>query len=176
MSRNNVNMMICLISNARDLTPLLNLIRIDTAKNLLAIPKTIIFYDGIEGGQRIAAALRSNINPELASSYNRRVLVQIYFGTVDEPKKKQILSDLISGVCRIVICTDAFGLRVNIGDIQWVIQWSIDEKASIQMKIQLISARSRSLRSHNGLGELLVGHSFSDAFSFLYLRQFWRLS
>ena len=128
MSRDNVNMMVCPISNTNDLTPLLTIIPVHSARDLLAIPKTIIFYDGIEGGQRIAAALRTNINQELGASHNRNVLVQMFYGSIDEPKKRQILMDLRSGRCRIVICTDAFGLGVDIGDIKWVIQWGIDGK------------------------------------------------
>jgi superfamily II DNA helicase RecQ len=130
MSRDNVNMMVCPVSNMRDLSPLLTLLPVTSARDLLAIPKTIIFYDGIEGGQRIAAALRSNINQGLAAAPDRSVFVQMFYGSIDEPKKRQMLSDLRSGRCRIVICTDAFGLGVDIGDIKWVIQWGIDGKVS----------------------------------------------
>src|SRR5271154_4763638 len=106
MSHDNINMMVCPISNTRDLSPLLTLMRVGRARDLLSIPKTIIFCDGIDGGQRIAAALRTEINSELASTYSPQIIVQMFYGTVDEPKKKRILSDLVSGTCRIVICTD----------------------------------------------------------------------
>jgi superfamily II DNA/RNA helicase len=76
------------------------------------------------------AALQSNINQGLTVTPDGSVLVQMFYGSIDESKKRQILSDLQSGRCRIVICTDAFGLRVDIGDIKWVIQWSIDGKVS----------------------------------------------
>jgi Lhr-like helicase len=130
MSRDNVNMMVCPVSNTRDLSPLLTLLPVTSARDLLSIPKTIIFHDGIEGGQRIAAALRSNINQGLEVAHDRSVLVQMFYGSIDEPKKRQMLLDLRSGHCRIVICTDAFGLGVDIGDIKWVIQWGIDGKVS----------------------------------------------
>ena len=130
MSRDNINMMVCPISNTRDLSPLLTLILVGRARDLLSILKTIIFCDGIDGGQRIVAALRSEINSELASTCHPQIIVQMFYGTVDEPKKKRILSDLVSGTCRIVICTDAFGLGVDISDIKWVVQWGIDKKVS----------------------------------------------
>jgi len=130
-ARVNINMMVCPITHTRDLTPLLNLIRLDIAKDKLMIPKTIIFYDGIEGGQRIADALRSSLNPELSAIADPCTLVQMFFGTIDELKKKQVLSDLRSGNCRIVVCTDAFGLGVDISNIEWVVQWGIDEKVPI---------------------------------------------
>jgi superfamily II DNA/RNA helicase len=147
MSRDNVNMMVCPVSNMRDFTPLLTIIPLDRARDLLAIPKTIIFYDGIEGGQRIAAALRTNITPELAATHGRNVLVQMFYGSIDEPKKRQILSDLRSGRCRVVICTDAFGLGVDIGDIKWVIQWGIDGKVTSLMLIHLTASNQVSISS-----------------------------
>jgi len=106
------------------------LILVGRARDFLSILKTIIFCDGIDGGQRIAAALQSEINSELASTCHPQIIVQMFYGTVDEPKKKRILSDLVSGTCQIVICTDAFGLGVDISDIKWVVQWGIDKKVS----------------------------------------------
>lgn len=77
MSRDIVNMIVCPISNMRDFTPLLTIIQVHSARDLLAIPKTIIFHDGIGGGQRIVAALRTNINPELVKTNDQSALMQM---------------------------------------------------------------------------------------------------
>jgi hypothetical protein len=50
MSRDNVNIIVCPVSDTHDLSPLLMLLPVTSARDLLAILKTIIFYDGIEGG------------------------------------------------------------------------------------------------------------------------------
>jgi len=152
-SRDNIDLTVCPITTPRNLTPLLDLIGIDIARGPLAIRKIVIFYDGIEGGQRIADALRSKIQPALAAKYNPRTLVQMFFGTLDELKKKQTLSDLQAGTCRIVICTDAFGLGVDISNIDWVIQWNVDKKVpdlavvSLMGKVSISALTQRAGRA-----------------------------
>lgn len=141
--RDNINLMVCPINSPHDLTTLLDLIHLEN-KDILGIPKTIIFYDGIDGGQRIADALRLRIPPELSAERDPNEIIQMFFGSIDEKRKRKTLSDLESGKCRIVICTDAFGLDVDISNIQRVIQWGVDEKLSISSLTQRIGRAARN--------------------------------
>jgi superfamily II DNA helicase RecQ len=88
MRRDNINLAVCPIKDEHDLTPLLELIP-DGARNLLIIPKTLIFYDGIDGGQRIADALRRRIPSELSTEHDPHELVQMFFGSIDARAKKK---------------------------------------------------------------------------------------
>jgi len=141
--RDNINLAVCPIKSHDDLNPLLDLIRPET-RDFLSIPKTIIFHDGIEGGQRIADALRARLPSELSAARDPHETIQMFFGSIDEKTKKKTLSDLESGKCRIVICTDAFGLGVDISNIERVIQWGVDEKISISSLTQRIGRAARN--------------------------------
>ena len=53
------------------------------------------------------------------------------------------MADLFKGDTRIVICTDAFGLGIDIPDIEVVIQWGLDEKVSAATLYQRIGRAIR---------------------------------
>ena len=141
--RDNINLTVCPIESTKDYTPLLSVIPRGT-RDILNIKKTAIYYDGIDGGQLIADTLRSALPPDLRDKGTE--IVQLFFGSVDEKKKREILRDLESGKCRIVICTDAFGLGVDISNIDRVIQWGVDWKLTISSLTQRIGRAARSGR------------------------------
>ena len=80
-------------------------------------------------------------------------MIQTFFGSIDEKKKRKTLSDLQSGKCRIVVCTDAFGLGVDISNIENVIQWGVNEKLSIASLTQRIG---RAARVPNMVGRAVI--------------------
>jgi len=140
-ARDNIDMVVRPINTTRDLSPLLDLIDLRAIKDIKHLPRTIIFYDSIDGAQRIADALRVLVPHDLPT--DGRTLIQMFFGSIDDPKKTQTLLDLESGLCRIIICTDAFGLGVDISKIARVIQWGIDEKVTISALTQRMGRAAR---------------------------------
>ena len=143
--RDNINIIVVSINNCNDIQPLCDLIP-DSCRDILAIPKTLIFVDNIDLAKDIAVALRARL-PNGVSGIPSDILIRTYWGSIDEEKKKATHSDIKSGRSRITICTDAFGLKVNIKDIQWVIQWDVNEKLSIGSLYQWLErvARNSSL-------------------------------
>jgi hypothetical protein len=63
------------------------------------------------------------------------------------------LTDLESGRCRIVVCTDAFGLGVDISNIERIIQWGVDEKLSISSLTQRVG---RAARNQHLIGQAII--------------------
>jgi superfamily II DNA/RNA helicase len=124
--RKNINILVSEISDDRGLTPLTNLVlqRLDQPSN---IPKTLIFHDSIDQGIRIAMALLARL-PKSLDPEARSQLIKCFYGSIDEATKAKSLADLRDGITRIVVCTDAFGLGVNIPDIDQVIQWKVNER------------------------------------------------
>ena len=122
--RNNINLAVIPLENNTDLSPLLQLIP-NNVRNVLQIPRTLIFNDGVESACRIALRLRAQL-PESISVIDPDIIIQVYHGC-DKAKKSKTLSDIRSGRCRIAIFTDAFGLGDDIRDITRVIQCGIDE-------------------------------------------------
>jgi len=156
-ARDNINMVVHPIKSPRDLSPLLDLINLSAITDINELPRTVIFYDSIDGGQRIADALRILVSSELSDS--PRTLIQMFFGSIDDPKKTKTLKDLESGACRIIICTDAFGLGVDISKIARVVQWGIDEKVTISALTQRMGRAARKDPKRKENEEEIIGQA-----------------
>ena len=140
--RDNINIMVEEISESSGIAHLIALIpkQLETRTD---IPKTLIFHDSIDEGIRIAKELERIV---IAKELERRVpqtrrrsrLVRSFYGSIDEVAKSRTLEELREGSTRIVVCTDAFGLGVNIPDIDRVIQWKVNEKLTCNALSQRI--------------------------------------
>jgi hypothetical protein len=97
------------------------------------IPKTLVFVDSVTQAIQIARALRAKLrelvrqNLPIESRRRMRIdtLIGTYFSATDDVAKSQALSNIRDGCSRICVCTEAFGLGVNIPDILRVIQWGV---------------------------------------------------
>lgn len=93
------------------------------------IPQTIIFFNSRVGSGRMAKWLRSGLPPSLQSQ--GETVIRSYCGLLDEPSKQATLELLRNGACRMVVCTDAFGLGMNIRAIPRVVIWKLDATVGI---------------------------------------------
>jgi hypothetical protein len=109
----------------------------------LQIPKTLVFHDDIDNAQVIFEALRRRL-PRSVNGVPSDTIVRLFYGSIDEQMKTQALSDIISGRTRITICTDAFGVGVNVKDITRVIQWHVDFKVTVASLYQRIGRAARN--------------------------------
>jgi len=91
------------------------------------IPKTLIFHDCIDSGIDIVNQLIARM-PPMVGDIPSDIIVTSYYGSLDAKAKSKVLHNLMKGDTRIVVCTDAFGLGIDIPDIEVVIQWHVDEK------------------------------------------------
>src|SRR5579859_2454722 len=105
------------------------------------IPQTIIFYTGRVGCVRMAKWLRSRLPASLRS--DGEIIVRSYSGVLDEASKTETLELLRSGACRMVVCTDAFGLGMNIASIPRVVVWKLDATLGIDGLHQRIGRAGR---------------------------------
>ena len=105
------------------------------------IPQTMIFYNARVGCGRIANWRRSQLPPDLQSK--ARTIIRSYNGILDEPSRQETLDLLRSGDCRIVVCTDAFGLGMNIKAIPRVVLWKLNSKLGIDGFYQRIGRAGR---------------------------------
>lgn len=132
--RANINLIVSKIDHAGNLESLLSLI---PDKPEEEIPKTLIFHDGIDNGICIARQLRARLR-SIGNVDNPNIIVRVYYGSIDSRRKRKILDQLRSGRTRIVVCTDAFGMGVDIDDIKRIIQWQVDSKFTISKLQQRI--------------------------------------
>ena len=105
------------------------------------IPQTIVFYNARVGCGRMAKWLRSQLPPSL--QHQSGMIVRNFSSVLDEPSKQETLEQLRSGACRMVVCTDAFGLGMNIRAIPRVIIWKLDAKVGIDSLYQRIGRAGR---------------------------------
>ena len=121
--------------------PLLNLIPRDLTDHR-KIPKTLIFHDSIDPGIHISNQIRARL-PPFINGISSDDIVTCYFGSLDAKVKTKILDDLMDGNARIVVCTDAFGMGIDIPDIEVVIQWGVDERLICSSLAQRIGRAAR---------------------------------
>jgi superfamily II DNA/RNA helicase len=73
----------------------------------------------------------------------KETIVQVYHGGHDAKTKKKTIEDLMSGDCRVVVCTDAFGVGIDIPDIEIVIQLGVNTKLTLMGLAQRIGRAAR---------------------------------
>jgi superfamily II DNA/RNA helicase len=146
--RDNINLVISKTSGS-GIDPLLARIpQLGPDSDLSAIPKTLIFYDKIDPGIDLANTLIQQL-PQTVKDVTRErdiprdTIIRNFYGSLDKKAKCQTMADLFKGDTRIVICTDAFGLGIDIPDIEVVIQWGLDEKVSGATLYQRIGRAAR---------------------------------
>jgi superfamily II DNA helicase RecQ len=142
--RDNVNLIVSTITRP-EFEHLHDLIPTRLARSF-AIPKTLVFVDSVDNAILIARDLRDRLqaiidrNRDLIG--NRRInpdtVVQTYFSPNDDSAKSATLRTIRDGATRICICTDAFGLGVNIPDVTRVIQWGVSPLLSTSSLFQRV--------------------------------------
>lgn len=140
--RDNINIAVFPMNTPTDLQPLTDLIP-HNIQDPLEIPKTLIFVDDITLAKQIAEELRGCL-PPLLHGRPPEVLIRTYWASIDDPKKKRTYNCIRSGAARIAVCTDAFGLGINIPDIECVIQWDVTEKLSLDKLYQRVGRAGRA--------------------------------
>jgi len=108
------------------------------------MPKTLIFLNGVETAQKINLELQREVSGHLQGVVPPDMFIRTYWASIDDEGKNETLKDLRNGRTRIVLCTDAFSLGVNVRDIDLVIQWDINEKLTIESLWQRIGRGSRA--------------------------------
>ena len=150
--RDNINLVVSQVDND-NLDPLLGLIP-DGIRDPLQIPKTVIFHDKVEAGIAIANQLLTCLPRKVGDQkIPRDTIVASYYSSLDYKMKLKILGDFLTGRTCIIVCTDAFGLGVDIPNIQRVIHWHVDEKLAIS---SLNQRMGRAVRNEHMEGVVVV--------------------
>ena len=78
-----------------------------------------------------------------------RFKVLVYHGSLDPDMKKYALEAYRKNKCKIIVCTNSFGMGINISDIRYVIEYDIP--ASIEDFVQQIGRASRDGKYAEGV-------------------------
>ena len=84
-----------------------------------AIEKTMIFVDSISEGIEMAKYLRTLLPEKLQCKAHR--IIRSFSSVLETSTKSTWLDDFLNGDTRIIICTDAAGMGIDIPDIRRVI-------------------------------------------------------
>jgi superfamily II DNA/RNA helicase len=137
---------------SKSIQPLRKLIP-NSIHNTAEIPKTLIFVDSIKDACKISRKLRKRLNSVLPGTPEDEVIIdpsqtiRSYFSITDMPTKRMTLNNLHEGSTRIVVCTDAMSLGVNIPDIERVVQWGVSKTVGLSTIVQRIG---RCVRGRTG--------------------------
>ena len=93
---------------------------------LWTMPKAMVFVDSIDKGHRIARYLRAYIrNLKRFSKEDAEIAVRPFSANLESSSRETFMQDFITRVSRILVCTDAAGMGVNVRDVDVVMQWGI---------------------------------------------------
>ena len=115
------------------------------------IIKTMVFLDGLSEACNLASTLIELIpkhlyedEPDLVAEYTNGLTA----------KRQSYSMDLFQkGICRILVCTEACGMGVDVADVERVVQWGITPRVNLSMIMQRMGRAAR--KSHiQGVGIL----------------------
>lgn len=107
----------------------------------LSIPKTMIFVDKIDEGINMAAYLRSLLDEPTQSRQSK--LIQSFSSNNEASTRGRIMDDFANGDTRVLVCTDAAGMGVDIRDVACSIQWRIAEHLTLAALLQRVDRAGR---------------------------------
>jgi hypothetical protein len=87
------------------------------------IPKTLIFIDDRTLCCTLTTELIKRFQPHLANE--AQVVISEHHSTLSAKALKRNLRALREGVCRIMVCTDAVGMGLDVPDIERIVQWRV---------------------------------------------------
>jgi Lhr-like helicase len=116
--------------NSRKAFSDLNILIPGTASVKDDIPTTLVFIDNRIMANRVAKSLRRQLPAWLQS--DGKEIIRVYHSPLDDAAKATTAEGLTNETTRIVVCTDAFGMGVNVKNISRVVQWSLNSQIGIK--------------------------------------------
>lgn len=92
-----------------------------------AIPKTVLFMDSRALVCSTTTALITRLPPQLRNAD----IVCDYSTALSEARRRDIMEKFLGGDCRILVCTEAAGMGVDVPDVSRVIQWTVSRQLNI---------------------------------------------
>lgn len=86
------------------------------------IPKTLVYFDSKEALRHFRDRLRSLL-PSHWTADQRKVCIEAYYADRSSQDKARVAEMLRVGTCRVVLCTEAFGMGMDVPDIAQVYNW-----------------------------------------------------
>ena len=89
------------------------------------IPKTIVFVHNRKSVWSLTTHLLQIAQEEFGSEGDFSHLIANYSTILSQEYRDAVFHDFTAGYIRILICTEAVGMGVDIPDVQRVIQWGV---------------------------------------------------
>lgn len=104
------------------------------------IPKTMVFVDNRNSAQYIANYLRSRLDSSLTTE-QRVDRIKVYTAALEIATRDVIMAEFRAGKTRVLVCTDAAGMGMDIPDVQICIQYRIGTGNSASLSLADIYQR-----------------------------------
>ncbi|KAJ6469073.1 P-loop containing nucleoside triphosphate hydrolase protein [Mycena vitilis] len=116
------------------------------------ITKAFLYTDDIKDGGKIGDHLNGRVHPDFRS----RGLVRPYNAGMSPKYRAEVMALFKAGIVRILICTDAAGMGVDIPDVGLVVQWKLPKNLSSWVQR---AGRAARARGSFGMAVMLVEKS-----------------
>ncbi|RPB28164.1 P-loop containing nucleoside triphosphate hydrolase protein, partial [Terfezia boudieri ATCC MYA-4762] len=106
-----------------------------------SIPKTMVFTDGLKEACKITTALAKRLPKKIYEENPEAVLE--YTTAITPEKRAYNLERFIEGTTRIMVCTEACGMGLDVPDVQRVIQWRVSHRCNLSSLCQRFGRAAR---------------------------------
>jgi superfamily II DNA helicase RecQ len=133
------------------------------------VPKTMIFVDSRNEAQTIAGHLRRRLQEALhvsaANLIDAHQTICVFSAIHDKESRDEHMDWFLCGDCRILVCTDAAGMGMNIPNIEVVIQYRLSENITLSDLWQRLGRCARD-QAICGLALVFVDEKFILPYQF----------
>lgn len=131
----------------------------------LQIAKTMVFVDSKVEAQLIVGYLRKRLHLVLGADqgfYDKEAVVCVYSAAHSPVTREAHMQYFLDGDCRILVCTDAAGMGMDIPNIQIVVQFRISKNLTLADLWQRLGRCARDQKIHGLAVVFVADHILPD--------------
>ena len=107
------------------------------------MPKAMVFVDSIEGAHDIATSLQRSLCCRGFALPDAELAVRPFSANSEQATRKAFMEAFKMGNTRVLVCTDAAGMGVDIRNVQVVVQWGLSNHLTLATLWQRIGRAGR---------------------------------
>ena len=116
----------------------------NTCQSPIDIPKTIVFVDNRKSVWSLTTHLLQLVQDQFGGVGEFSGIIADYSTVLSQEHRDAVLYDFAAGYIRILVCTEAAGMGVDIPDVRRVIQWGVPNFINLSTLWQRIGRAGRS--------------------------------
>ena len=155
VDRPNITQFVAIAKRISDYA-VLSEILIPASGALWMIPKAMVFVDSIDRAHGIVESLQKSLYCRGFAVLEAELVVRPFSANLEQMTRKAFMEFFRMGNTRVLVCTDAAGMGIDVSDVQIVMQWGLSKHLTLAALWQRIG------RAGRGVGMRAVSVVFAE--------------